>query len=103
MSRRIISDQVIEFDPALVSRLSAEAKELMSQAPDENRQLIIRALRRAWNTALSPIQRSYLQEYYVNCKTMKQIAELYSVNIGTVSRTLSRGRNRLRETLNYFL
>lgn len=102
MSQHRVSCEVLDFDPAIVGRLSPEAKERLKHEPDQGRR-IVRAIRRAWSAALTPVQRSYMQEYYVNCKTMRQIAEEYGVNIGTVSRTLSRARNRLRYTLKFYL
>ena len=57
--------EVLEFDPALVGRLSADAEQRLSREPDGGR-MMIRALRRAWQTALTPVQRFYMQEYYIN-------------------------------------
>lgn len=103
MSRRHrVSCDVLAFDPELVGRLSTEAEERLLREPDGGR-MIVKALRHAWQTALTPVQRTYMQEYYIKMKTMKRIAEEYGVNIGTVSRTLSRARNRLREALQYYL
>lgn len=94
--------EVLEFDPALVGRLSADAEQRLSREPDGGR-MIIRALRRAWQTALTPVQRFYMQEYYIYRKTMAQIAADCGVSTGTVSRTLSRARQRLRNALQCYL
>ena len=100
--RRRVPCAVLEFDPSLVGRLSSAAAERLSNEPDGGR-AIIRALRCAWNTKLTPIQRKYMQEYYYNRRTMKQIAESAGVSTGTVSRTLARARNRLRDALQYYI
>lgn len=94
--------EVLEFDPALVGRLSADAEQRLSHEPDGGR-MIIRALRRAWQTALTPVQRFYMQEYYIYRKTMAQIAADCGVSTGTVSRTLARARQRLRNALQCYL
>ena len=100
--RRKVSAAVLEFDPLLVRRLSEDAAKQFSEEPDGGR-AVIRALRSAWQTALTPHQRTYMQEYYINRKTMCQIAADCGVSTGTVSRTLSRARQRLRNALQYYL
>ncbi len=100
--RKRVPCAVLEFDPSLIGRLSEEAAARLAKEPDGGR-MIIRALRHAWDSALTPVQRSYMQEYYLYRRTMKQIAEQAGVSKGTVSRTLSRARIRLREALQYYL
>ena len=100
--RRIVSDSRLEFDPALIKRLSREAAERLS-GEDESVRMLVRALRCAWNTVLTPVQRSYMKEYYINTKTMAQIASENGVNKTTVSRTLRRARIRLRHVLQFYL
>lgn len=104
MSRRLrrYSADRLEFDPAFLSRLSADAAEKLSETPDGGR-TVIRALRAAWQTALTQHQRIYMQEYYINRKTMQQIAAEYGVNKTTVWRTLRRARERLRSVLQFYL
>jgi RNA polymerase sigma factor (sigma-70 family) len=95
--------QALEFDPALVKRLAgADAEALTERLPDEERR-IIRALRDAWYTALTPRQRLYMFCYYSKAMTMQRIAQAYGVNKATVSRTLRRARGRLRGVLHYYL
>ena len=100
--RRKVSAAVLEFDPVLVRRLSEDAAKQFSEEPDGGR-AVIRALRSAWQTALTPHQRTYMQEYYINRKTMQQIAAEYGVNKTTVWRTLRRARSRLRSVLHFYL
>lgn len=46
-------------------------------------------------------QREYMIMYYSKRMTMEKIGEYFGVNKSTVSRTLKRGRNRLRRCLRY--
>ena len=94
--------EVLEFDPALVGRLSADAEQRLNREPDGGR-MMIRALRYAWQNALTPVQRFYMQEYYLYRKTMPQIAANCGVSTGTVSRTLARARQRLRNALQCYI
>jgi len=50
---------------------------------------------------LTPRQQEMVQMYYVDQMLMADIAEELGVNISTVSRTISRGRDRLRRCLRY--
>ena len=100
--RRRVPCAVLEYDPDLVGRLSDAAAEQLNREPDGGR-MIVKALRQAWHSALTPVQRFYMQEYYINRKTMCQIAADCGVSTGTVSRTLSRARQRLRNALQYYL
>ncbi len=103
MSRhRRVSFDVLAFDPEIVGKLSAEAEEQLLREPDGDRKLI-KALHHAWTASLTPIQRTYMHEYYFNMKPMKHIAAEYGVNIGTISRTITRGKNRLHNALQFYL
>ena len=97
-----VSASVLDFDPSLIYRLSEQTAETLSELPDGGRR-IIRAMRAAWVTELTACQRKYLLMYYQDRDTMADIAELCGVGVGTVSRTLSRARNRLRRILQYYL
>lgn len=46
-------------------------------------------------------QREYMIMYYSKGMTMEEIGKHFGVNKSTVSRTLKRGRNRLRRCLRY--
>ena len=58
-------------------------------------------LRRALNEELTPRQRQMIVRYYINGEKMTAIAHELSLNVSTVSRTISRGRHRLRRCLRY--
>lgn len=100
-NRRRVSAQHMEFDPALIKRLVPAAQTLSLRDDTENSRMLIHAVRMAWHAALTPVQRTYIQEYYINRKTMQHIAEEYGVSRGTVSRTLRRARDRLHNALQY--
>lgn len=91
---------MLEFDPALIRRLSAQAEEALSG--EETRLQAVRAVRRCWKQELTDCQRRYLLHYYRDCMTMRAIAEQYGVTVPTVSRTLKRARCRLRRVLQYY-
>lgn len=50
---------------------------------------------------LTPRQMQVVHMYYVDQMLMRDIAEALGVNVSTVSRTLGRGRDRLRRCLRY--
>ncbi len=75
---------------------------MLSQQPDGGRR-VIRALRAAWATELTERQKYYILLYYHDRLTMQDIAARCGVNVGTVSRTLARGRNRLRKVLRFYV
>lgn len=91
---------MLEFDPELVRRLSAQTeRRVFGAEPDPG---AVRALRSCWQTELTECQRRYLLHYYRDCMTMRAIAEQYGVTVPTVSRTLARARCRLRRILKYY-
>lgn len=98
---RHVGDAALEFDPALILRLSRASDELLDAQPDGGR-AIVRAVRRAWQNELTDCQRKYLLLYYQDTMTMREIAARCGVNTATVSRTLKRARNRLRQVLQYY-
>lgn len=93
---------VLEFDPELVGRLSAEAAQKLEDQPPLRR-AVINALNSCWRTALTPCQRRYLDLYYHKHMTMRDIAAQHGVTVATVSRTLKRARIRLRQVLQFYL
>ena len=97
--RRRVTSAHLDFDPDLIKRLVPGATDLPSDQPEKR--MMIHALRRAWNTVLTPIQREYMVEYYINMRTMQRIAVNHGVTKGTVSRTLRRGRKRLCDAIQY--
>ena len=94
---RRVSESALEFDPSLLARLHT------GELPAESEHPLLRALRRCWQTALTPCQKRYLLLYYQQHMTMRAIAEQCGVDITTVSRTLKRARIRLRGILQYYL
>ena len=101
---RAVSADVLEFDPDMVLRLSRKTEaELFGEEPDLRRQMLLRAMRLAWQQELTKRQRIYLDHYYHDAMTMQAIADTYGVNVSTVSRTLRRARNRLRHVLQYYI
>lgn len=50
---------------------------------------------------LTPRQRQMIHMYYIDQMLMRDIADALGVNVSTVSRTIARGRNRLRRCLRY--
>lgn len=82
-------------------RLTPNAEETLSQQPDGGSRAV-RALRAAWATELTERQKYYILLYYHDKRTMEDIAAFCGVNVGTVSRTLARGRNRLRKVLRFY-
>lgn len=58
-------------------------------------------LRTALQEELSPVQKKYLELYYMQRNTMCDVAEQCGVNTSTVSRTLKRARTQLKRVLRY--
>ena len=58
-------------------------------------------LRLAREAELTARQRQMIRMYYDEGKSMTKIARLLHVNKSTVSRTIARGRNRLKKCLKY--
>lgn len=68
---------------------------------DEQLERLRRNLRKAREVELTPRQKQMLRMYYDEGKSMTKIAMLLHVNKSTVSRTIARGRGRLRQCLKY--
>lgn len=62
-----------------------------------------RQLRLARERELTPRQRQFLERYFDDGLSMREIAEETGVDPSTVSRTLRRARERLRRALQYAL
>ena len=60
-----------------------------------------RNLRKAREQELIPRQQVVMRMYYDEGKSMTKIARLLHVNKSTVSRTIARGKNRLKKCLKY--
>ena len=61
------------------------------------------ALARAINTELTERQKAMVIEFYFNGETVTSIAQRYNLSKSTVSRHLSRSRERLKKALKYGL
>ena len=70
---------------------------------DEQLERLRRNLRLARRQVLTERQRQVLELYYDHGLTMGQIALKLNLNRSTVSRTLSRAKNRLYNSLRYSL
>ena len=86
-----------EFDAAAYRRYLAELGGDNGAAVS----LLKANLRRAVEEELSPRQRQTVRLYYLEGLTMSETAERLGVTKSTVSRTLARGRARLRRCLRY--
>ena len=62
---------------------------------------LLRNMRTAIATELTPRQMEVIRLYYLDGMTMVQAAKMLGVNKSTVSRTLKRGRARLKRCLKY--
>ena len=74
---------------------------LQPDCPDEERNQALRNMRLAIREELSETQRRYLIAYYVDGRKMQEIADEYSRDRATISRTLKRARARLKKVLRY--
>ena len=67
----------------------------------DTRRRLVKNLRRAMDSELTPRQRQMLVLYFLEGVKMHEIAEELGVNKSTVSRTVSRGKSRLQKCLKY--
>lgn len=68
----------------------------------KDRQKYKEFLIKAINNALTPNQKEYIIEYYVFNRKMKDIAEQNNINISTVSKTIKRGTNKIKNLANIY-
>lgn len=104
--RKRVSQEVLQYDEAWVAQCAADTAAAFGfdEIPmQRQRAALLRAARAVWQRELTPCQRQYFALYCFEGKTMKEIAEQYSVAESTVSRTLKRARIRLRRYLQYYL
>ena len=59
------------------------------------------ALRRAINSQLTRRQKQLISMYYIEQMPMQDIADELGLHISSVSRTIKRGRERLKSSLSY--
>ena len=59
------------------------------------------ALRRAINSELTRRQKQLIGMYYIEQMPMQDIADELGLHISSVSRTIKRGRERLKNSLSY--
>lgn len=63
--------------------------------------VMARQIQKALRTELTPRQRECVERYYLRQMCMQDIADELGVNVSTVSRTIRRGRVKLRRCLRY--
>lgn len=68
---------------------------------DSSRSRLVRNLVRCIREEVSPRQREVLLMYYVRGLNQREIAMELGVNKSTISRTVKRGEQRLRQCLRY--
>ena len=68
---------------------------------ESGRQGTTAAVRQALTRELSPRQRQLVNMYYIEQMQMQDIADELGLHISTVSRTIKRGRERLKTSLRY--
>lgn len=64
-------------------------------------EIMKKALMDAIETELTPRQRQMVTEYYFGGETVTSLAEKYNISKSTVSRHISRSRERLKSALKY--
>lgn len=67
----------------------------------DSRRRLIKNLRRAMESELTPRQHQIMQLYFMEGAKISEIAKALGVNKSTVSRTLTRGKSRLQRCLKY--
>lgn len=101
-----VTEDALLFDASWIARCAEQTEEVISRlcAAEDTpvRTLLLRAVREVWKTELTPCQRNYFRAYYLEHRTMKEIAVQYGVTESTVSRTLHRARRRLQRNLAYY-
>ena len=65
------------------------------------KEIQLQRVRQVIQNGLTPLQRATLLDYHIHGKTIPQIAKERSVNKSTVSRTLRRAEDKLRQYLRY--
>lgn len=68
---------------------------------ESGRQGTTAAVRQALTRELTPRQRQLVHMYYIEQMQMQDIADELGLHISTVSRTIKRGRERLKTCLRY--
>ena len=71
------------------------------EGPRLPRQVQLKRVQRVIREELTPIQREILLAYYMDDRTIPQIAQERGVHKSTVSRTLHRAEEKLRRYLRY--
>lgn len=74
---------------------------MKSDEADGDHENLKRKMRLAIKEELTPSQLMYMTEYYIDRRTMGQIAMRHNVNRSTVSRGIHRAHERIRKVLKY--
>ncbi len=75
--------------------------ELLGNDNSEAHSRLVRKVSDAVKNELTPRQRQLVAMYYVQGLNMPRIARELGLNVSTVSRTLARGRERLKRCLKF--
>ncbi len=71
------------------------------RGPRMSRHMMMRRVQSVIDEELTEKQRRVVQGYYLEQKTMPQLAREYGVNKSTICRTLQRAERRMRRFLRY--
>ena len=74
---------------------------MKNEQADGDHENLKRKMRLAIKEELTPCQLMYMTEYYIDGRTMGQIAIRHNVNRSTVSRGIHRAHERIRKVLKY--
>ncbi len=77
------------------------AMQFSADEEDATAQNLAKLIHKAIQYELTDIQRDYFIAYYLNGLTMEEIGEIHGVDKSTVSRTVTRAKNRIERILKY--
>ncbi|GEM_PF-1771089 len=101
--RTRVSEYTLDFDKQMLRLLTEETEQAVRGTEPEQHQILLRALRMAWEHELTLNQRKYLRCYYKEKLRLREIAARYGVAISTVQRSMQGGKKKLYHILFYFL
>ena len=92
--------QILHLDDFTESLFFASRRG-MGDDNSKPREFIIEAVRQAMKEDLTSRQKECVSLYYLQGKTMKEIARMMEINTATVSRHLKKARIRLQRSLRF--
>ncbi len=98
MARRVKTN-FLENDREMFALLTGKDK---GEDNSQVRMLAKKALRKVVEEQLSARQKQFLMLYYYEGTDMPTIADMFGVNVSTVSRTINRARHNLFKYLKYY-